>query len=84
MEANDIVNYIYPHKSNTNLYPIRYIINTRIIHNNVSTYAQALMKFHKTNPVLDNTSHKRLKLQFNENLPPTFPILFTIRAKINQ
>ena len=66
IEAKDILNYIYPNRVTNN---IQYNIpqyESPIIHNNVSTYAQALMHFHESNPVPDTTSHKRLKLKFNE------------------
>ena len=37
-----------------------------IMHTNVSTYAQTLMNFHKTNPVPNTLSNKRLKIRLND------------------
>ena len=70
-EAKDMLKYIYPNRINTNTQYISPQYESPIIHNNVSTYAQALMHFHESNPVPDTSSHKRLKLQFNEKPNPT-------------
>ena len=79
-EANDMIKYIYPERTDTNYSMYNQRNNIPIIHNNVSTYAQALMTFHESNPVPEQTSQKRLKLQFNSssisakrNLSPEIP-----------
>ena len=66
-----MLSYIYPNRVTNNIQYTSPQYESPIIHNNVSTYAQALMHFHESNPVLDTTSHKRLKLQFNEKPNPT-------------
>ena len=66
IEAKDMLNYIYPNRVTNNIQYTSPQYESPIIHNNVSTYAQALMHFHESNPVPDTSSHKRLKLQFNE------------------
>ena len=71
IEAKDMLNYIYPNRVTNNIQYTSPQYENPIIHNNVSTYAQALMHFHESNPVPDTTSHKRLKLQFNEKPNPT-------------
>ena len=48
-EANDVIKYIYPEKINNQR------SNIPIIHTNVYTYAQDLMTFHESNPVLEQT-----------------------------
>ena len=60
-----MIKYIYPDRviRDYNNYDQR--SNPPIIHNNVSTYAQALMNFHESNPVLTQASQNRLKLQSN-------------------
>ena len=50
-EANDMITYIYPDRVITDLITSNQRSNIPIIHNNVSTYAQALMTFHESNPV---------------------------------
>ena len=66
-EANDMIKYIYPARVTTALTTSIQRSNIPIIHNNVSTYAQALTIFHESNPVPEQSSKKRLKLQFNAN-----------------
>ena len=61
-----MLQYIYPNRVTTNTQYISPQYESPLIHNNVSTYAQALMHFHESNLVLDTSSHKRLNLQFNE------------------
>ena len=71
IEANDMLNYIYPNRVTNNIQYTSPQYEILIVHNNVSTYAQASMHFHESNPVLDTSSQKSLKLQFNEN--PNIP-----------
>ena len=66
-----MVNYIYSQRTTKDLNPSNQRSNIPIIHTNTSTYAQARIQFHKFNPVQENSSHKRLKLQFNENFTST-------------
>ena len=61
-EANVMIKYIYPNRTNKEFNISRQRNNTPIIHTNVSTYAQALMIFHESNPVPSQSSHKRLKV----------------------
>ena len=60
-----MIKYIYPDRVNRDYIDYNQRNNPPINHNNVSTYAQALMKFHESNPVPTQASQKRLKLQFN-------------------
>ena len=69
-EANDMIKYIYPDRVTTELKTSIQRINVPIIHNNVSTYAQALMTYHESNPVPAQSSKKRLKLKFNAKSIP--------------
>ena len=62
-----MIEYIYPDRVNIDFNTYNQRSNTPIIHNNVSTYAQALMTFHESNPVPTQASQKRLNLQFNSN-----------------
>ena len=57
---------LYPNRTSTDIQYSSQQNEDPIIHNNVSIYAQALMKFHESNPVPETSSHKRLKLQFNK------------------
>ena len=60
-----MIKYIYPDRVNIYYNNYNQRTNTPIMHTNVSTYAQALMNFHESNPVPTQVSQKRLKLQFN-------------------
>ena len=60
-----MMKYIYPDKVNIDFNTYNQKSNTPIIHTNVSTYAQALMTFHESNPVPAQATQKRLKFQFN-------------------
>ena len=60
-----MIKYIHPDRVNRDYTNYNQRSNPPIIHNNVSTYAQALMNFHESNPVPTQASQKRLKLQFN-------------------
>ena len=62
-----MIKYIYPDRVNREYTNYKQRSNPPIIHNSVSTYAQALMNFHESNPVPTQASQKRLKLQFNSN-----------------
>ena len=55
-EANDMIKYISPDRVTTELKTSIQRTNVPIIHNNVSTYTQALMIFHKSNPVSTQSS----------------------------
>ena len=55
-EANVMIKYIYPNRTNKEFNISRQRNNTPIIHTNVSTYAQALMIFHESNPVPSQSS----------------------------
>ena len=66
-----MLNYIYPNRVTNNIQYTSPQYESPIIHNNVSTHAQALIHFHESNLVPDTSSHKRLKLQFNEKPNPT-------------
>ena len=61
-----MLKYVYPNRPTNDIQYSSPPNESPIIHNNVSTYAQALMQFHEFNPVPEISSHKRLKLQFNE------------------
>ena len=65
VEVKSMIKYIYPDREEEERQEYQRA-NTPIIHNNVSTYAQALMLFHEDNPVPSNDSNKRLKMQFRE------------------
>ena len=65
MEVKTMLKYIYPDREEEERQEYQRA-NTPIIHNNVSTYAQALMLFHEDNPVPSNDSNKRLKMHFRE------------------
>ena len=91
IEAKDMVNYIYPQRTTKELNLSNQRNNTSIIHTNLSTYTQALVQFHESNLVPETSSHKRLKLQFNDNSPFTkrnttqdIPKRFTIKTRIKQ
>ena len=60
-----MIKYIYPDRVNRDYNNYNQRSNPPINHNNVSTYAQALINFHESNPVPTQASQKRLKLQFN-------------------
>ena len=60
-----MIKYIYPDRVNRDYNNYNQRSNPPIIHTTVSTYAQALMNFHESNPVPTQVSQKRLKLQFN-------------------
>ena len=60
-----MIKYIYPDRVNREYNNYNQRSNPPIIHNNVSTYVQALMNFHESNPVPTQASQKRLKFQFN-------------------
>ena len=60
-EAIDMITYIYPDRVITDLITSNQRSNIPIIHNNVSTYAKALMIVHKSNPVPAQSSKKQLK-----------------------
>ena len=68
MEVKTMIKYIYPEREEDERQDYQRA-NTPIIHNNVSTYAQALMIFHEDNPVPTNNSNTRLKIQFREQTP---------------
>ena len=65
-----MITYIYPDRVITDLITSNQRSNIPIIHNNASTYAQALITFYESNPVSTQSSKKRLKLQFNTNSIP--------------
>ena len=65
IEAKYVLKDIYPNRPINHIQYSRPPNESPIIHNNVSTYAQALMQFHESNPVLETSSHKRLKFQFH-------------------
>ena len=65
VEVKSMIKYIYPDREEEERQEYQRA-NTPIIHNNVSTYTQALMLFHEDNPVPSNDSNKRLKMQFRE------------------
>ena len=73
-EAKDMLKYVYPNRKTTDNHYLSQLNHTPIIYNNISIYAQVLMQFHESNPVPEPSSHKRLKLLFNEK---------TISTKIN-
>ena len=82
-----MLKYVYPNRPTNDIQYSSSPNESPIIHNNVSTYAQALMQFHESNPVPKISSHKRLKLQFNEkshsnkrNAIKEIPNLFTIKV----
>ena len=90
IEAKDMINYICPNRATNNIQYTSQQYESPIIHNNISTYTQTLVHFYESNPVPETSSHKRLKLQFNDNpippketLPLIFPSLFTIKMKNN-
>ena len=66
-----MVNYIYPQRAIKELNPSNLRSNTSTIHTNVLKYDQTLMQLHESNPVPEMSSHKMLKLQFNDNYPST-------------
>ena len=66
IEAKDMINYTYPNRATNNIQYTNPQHESLIIRNNVSTYTQTLMHFHESNPVPETSSHKRLKLQFND------------------
>jgi len=68
MEVKTMIKYIYRERKEDERQDYQRA-NTPIIHNNVSTYAQALMLFHEDNPVPTNNSNKHLKMQFREQTP---------------
>ena len=68
MEVKTILKFIYPEREEDERQDYQRA-NTPIIHNNVSTYAHALMFFHEDNPVPTNNSNKHLKMQFREQTP---------------
>ena len=45
-EANDMIDYIYPKRTNTNYNMYNHRSNVPIIHTNVSTYTHTLITFH--------------------------------------
>ena len=61
-----MLKYVYPNRPTNDIQYSSSPNENPIIHNNVSTYAQALMQFHVSNPVPEVSSHKRLKFQFIE------------------
>ena len=88
-EAKDMIKNIYPDRTNKVFNMSSQINNTPIIHTNVSTYTQALMSFHESNPVQSQSSHKRLKIQFNfkaildkRNSNPETPQLIQHHTKV--
>ena len=66
IEAKDMINDVYPSRATNNIQYTNPQHESLIIRNNVSTYTQTLMHFHESNPVPETSSHKRLKLQFND------------------
>ena len=65
-----MVKYVYSNRSDREIQSNKRH-QTPIIHNNVSSYDQALMKFHKANPAPTNISNKGLNIQFNETFQST-------------
>ena len=61
-----MLKYVYPNRATNDIQYSSPQNEILIIHNNVSTYAQALMQFHESNHVPEPSSHKRLKIQFND------------------
>ena len=68
MEVKTMLKYIYPEREEDERQDYQRA-NTPLIHNNVSTYIQALMLFHEDTPVPTNNSNKRLKMQLREQKP---------------
>ena len=60
-----MIKHIYPERDDDERQEYQRA-NTPIIHNNVSTYAQALILFHEDKPVPSNDSNKRFEMQFRE------------------
>jgi len=80
-EANDMIKYIYPERSDNN-YNLNYQRNNiPTIHNVVSSYAQVVAAFHDSNPVPAQASQKRLKLHFNSS---SIPEKITLISEIPQ
>ena len=68
IEAKNILKYVYPNCTSKDIQYSSQQNEDQIIHNTVSTYAQALTQFHESNPVPITSSHKKLKLQFNREI----------------
>ena len=90
IETKDTINYVYPNRAPNNIQYTSPQYESPIIHNNVYTYAQALIHFLESNPVPETSSYKRLKsnsmtkpITPKENQSITSPNLFTIRTKQN-
>ena len=66
-----MVKHIYLQRPTTQFNTPNQSSHVPIIHTNVSTYTQALMTFHESNPVSEQSSQKWLKVQFNVNSPST-------------
>ena len=88
IEAKGMLKYFYANRATNDIQYSSPQNENPIIHNNISTYVQTLMQFHESNPVPDSSSHKRLKLQFNDKSNPLKETqskkslnLFTIRVK---
>ena len=62
-----MIKYIYPERSDNNYSLNNQRNNIPTIHNVVSSYAQVVAAFHDSNPVPEQASQKRLKLQFNSS-----------------
>ena len=64
-EVTEMTMYVYPDREETESRSYQRQ-STPIIHNNLSSYTQALMKFHEENPTPTKLFNKHLKIQFNE------------------
>ena len=60
-EVSKIVKFVYPDRKKTERQSYQRHA-TPIIHNNISTYAWALIKFHEENPAPTKLSNKRIKM----------------------
>ena len=69
-EVTEMTMYVYPDREETESRSYQRQSNP-IIYNNVSSYTQALMKFHEENPTPTKLFNKHLKIQFNEYTPTT-------------
>ena len=66
-EVSKIVKFVYPDRKETERQSYQRHA-TPIIHNNVSLYTQALMKFHGKKSSPTKLSNKRLNIQFKKKL----------------
>ena len=66
IEAKDMINYVYPNRATNDIQYTNPQDESPVISNNASTYAQSLIHFHESDPIPEISSHKRLKLQFND------------------